>query len=107
MKYVSLCLMALLLFSHFPFPTLARENIPKLSNKTKSHTLEQGKQTLDRDQPRLTNSQEMVVQIKKRARMIPGGTRARTRSSAVREQTSLLQVYFVLNFSIFFVFFLF
>ncbi|KAK6136412.1 hypothetical protein DH2020_029833 [Rehmannia glutinosa] len=109
--FSNLCSSVILFLSHFPFPTTAYERISKSSNEIRSPFIEQGEQTLDCKQPYcFLNSREMVVQIKQRVRTvpraIPGGTGGRTRSSAVRGKTSLLQVFFVLSFSIFFAFFL-
>ncbi|KAI3446727.1 hypothetical protein Pfo_003392 [Paulownia fortunei] len=106
MKYVqSLVLIALLLLPMFSHPTSAYGNI---SDESPSPSLRRGKQTLDIRQPCcIMSSQKVSVQIKKSGRMIPGGTRARRRtSSAVGLKTSLLQVCCsLLSFSIFFAFF--
>ncbi|KAK4415189.1 hypothetical protein Salat_2626100 [Sesamum alatum] len=100
---LSLCFVALLLLllSHSPTLTSARNSNEIQSSPSSEHDQE----TLGLDS--LEKSRKMVVQIKKRLRTrIPGGTRARTKSSAGRDDapSRLIQAYFVISFSMLFAF---
>ncbi|PIN08233.1 hypothetical protein CDL12_19190 [Handroanthus impetiginosus] len=96
----SLMIITLFLLPVFSLTTSAYQSI---FNESPSPSLQQEKQTLNITHPCcMMSSQKLGFQIKRRGRIIPvpGGTRARTRSSAFGLNVYLVHVCSVLIFSI-------